>query len=90
MSISMNVVKVTEEYARGPFDCCLRTYDENGECHYAEHPEIFYWYGHIESYVDRIMFKIYIRKGGKLPFCQQPMELTMQDLQYFESIAKPW
>lgn len=89
MSIGMSVIKVTEEYARGTFDCCLYSYDEKGECHYAKYPEIFSWYGHIESMVDRIMFKLYIRKGGKLPFCQQPMELTMQDLQYFESMSKP-
>ena len=90
MSIGMSVIKVKDEYACGPFDCCLRTYDENSEYWYVKHPEIFSWYGHIESFVDRIMFKLYIRKGGKLPFCQQPMELTMQDLQYFESMSKPW
>lgn len=90
MSIGMSVIKVKDEYARGPFDCCLRTYDEYGEYWYVNHPEIFSWYGHIESFVDRIMFKLYIRKGGNLPFCQQPMELTMQDFQYFESMSKPW
>lgn len=87
MSMDMRVIKVKDEYARGPVDCCLYIDDQEGERHYIRHKVVFDWY-HTQLFVHSIMRRLYIKKGGGAYFHMQPVELNLKDLQYLESLAK--